>query len=391
MRMNQDASKARLGAGRKAGIVGIVCNILLFIIKITTGILTGSMSIVADAINNLSDAGSSVFVLVGYVLSARPADKEHPYGHARAEYLCGLFISIIVCILGIELLRSSAEQLFTGGSGAAFSPISIAVMSATVAVKGGMALYYHIIARRIGSQALRASAVDSIGDMCATGAVVAAMFLSKITGPLTDAVLGCIISIYILVLGIKLTKEASGTLMGTAPDKEFTAQIIRRIREYDGVLGIHDLVIHSYGANRYFVSVHVEVDAEEDVMESHDLIDNIEEAFRREEGIHMVIHMDPIQYKDAHVNEIRARVAGIIEQISSEYSSPISMHDFRVVSGITHSNLIFDVAVTDDFPVKDEVLCSELQGEIKKIDSAYNAVITVDREYSSNRFGSKMD
>ena len=389
--MNQDASKARLGAGRKAGIVGIVCNILLFIIKITTGILTSSMSIVADAINNLSDAGSSVFVLVGYVLSARPADKEHPYGHARAEYLCGLFISIIVCVLGIELLRSSVEQLFTGGSGAAFSPVSIVVMSATVAVKGGMALYYHIIARRIGSQALRASAADSIGDMCATGAVVAAMFLSKITGPLTDAVLGCVISIYILILGIKLTKEASGTLMGTAPDKEFTAQIIRRIREYDGVLGIHDLVIHSYGANRYFVSVHVEVDAEENVMESHDLIDNIEEDFRREKGIHMVIHMDPVQYKDAHVNEIRARVAGIIEQISSEYSSPISMHDFRIVSGITHSNLIFDVAVTNDFPVKDEILCTELQGEIKKIDSAYNAVITVDREYSSNRFGSKMD
>ena len=389
--MNQDASKARLGAGRKAGIVGIVCNILLFIIKITTGILTSSMSIVADAINNLSDAGSSVFVLVGYVLSARPADKEHPYGHARAEYLCGLFISIIVCVLGIELLRSSVEQLFTGGSGAAFSTVSIVVMSATVAVKGGMALYYHIIARRIGSQALRASAADSIGDMCATGAVVAAMFLSKITGPLTDAVLGCVISIYILILGIKLTKEASGTLMGTAPDKEFTAQIIRRIREYDGVLGIHDLVIHSYGANRYFVSVHVEVDAEENVMESHDLIDNIEEDFRREKGIHMVIHMDPVQYKDAHVNEIRARVAGIIEQISSEYSSPISMHDFRIVSGITHSNLIFDVAVTNDFPVKDEILCTELQGEIKKIDSAYNAVITVDREYSSNRFGSKMD
>lgn len=389
--MNQNASKARLNAGRKAGIVGIICNLLLFTIKITTGIFTGSMSIVADAINNLSDAGSSVFVFVGYVLSARPADKEHPYGHARAEYLCGLFISVIVCILGFELLRSSAEQLFTGGSSVAFSPVSIAVMSATVAIKGGMALYYHVTARRIGSQALRASAVDSIGDMCATGAVVAAMFLSKITGPLTDAVLGCIISIYILILGIKLTKEASGALMGTAPDKEFTAQIIRRIREYDGVLGIHDLVIHSYGANRYFVSVHVEVDAEENVMKSHDMIDNIEEDFRREEGIHMVIHMDPIQYKNAHVNEIRTRVYGIIEEIAAEYSSPISMHDFRIVSGITHSNLIFDIAVSNDLPINDETLCSELQGEIKKIDPSYNAVITVDREYSSNRFGSKID
>lgn len=389
--MQQETSKARLGAGRKAGIVGIVCNILLFIIKITTGLLSGSMSIVADAINNLSDAGSSVFVLVGYVLSARPADKEHPYGHARAEYLCGLFISIIVCVLGIELLRSSAEQLFAGGSEAIFSSISTIVMSATVVIKGGMALYYYVVARRIDSQALRASAIDSIGDMCATGAVVAAMLLSKITGPMTDAVLGCVIAVYILILGIKLTKEASDTLLGKAPDKEFTAQIIRKIRKYEGVLGIHDLVIHSYGANRYFVSVHVEVDAEEDVMRSHDLIDNIEEDFRRELGIHMVIHMDPIQYKDAHVNEIRARVSSIIGEMSSQYSSPISMHDFRIVSGVTHSNLIFDVAVTDDFPVKDEALCAELQGEVKKIDPSYNAVITVDREYSSSRFGSKME
>ena len=389
--MQQDTSKARLGAGRRAGIVGIVCNILLFIIKITTGLLSGSVSIVADAINNLSDAGSSIFVLVGYVLSARPADKEHPYGHARAEYLCGLFISIIVCVLGIELLRSSAEQLFTGGSEVVFRPVSIGIMGATVVIKGGMALYYHVVARRIDSQALRASAVDSIGDMCATGAVVVAMLLSKITGPMTDAVLGCIIAVYILILGIKLTKEASDTLLGKAPDKEFTAQIIRKIREYEGVLGIHDLVIHSYGANRYFVSVHVEVDAEEDVMQSHDLIDNIEEDFRRELGIHMVIHMDPIQYKDAHVNEIRTRIAGIIGQLSAQYSSPISMHDFRIVSGVTHSNLIFDVAVADDFPIKDEALCTELQREVKKIDPSYNAVITVDREYSSNRFGSKME
>ena len=389
--MDRDASRDRLGAGRRAGIVGILCNLVLFAIKIVTGVLSGSMSIIADAVNNLSDAGSSVFVLVGYVLSARPADKEHPYGHARAEYLCGLFISIIVCVLGIELLRSSVEQLFTGGSGAVFRPASIAVMCIAVGVKGGMALYYHVTARRIDSQALRASAVDSIGDMCATGAVVVAMFLSKFTGPLTDAVLGCGIAGYILILGIELTKEASDTLLGKAPDQNFTAQIVQKIREYDGVLGIHDLVIHSYGANRYFVSVHVEVDAEEDVMRAHDLIDNIEEDFRREQGIHMVIHMDPIQYKDAHVNEIRTRVAGIIEQMSAQYSSPVSMHDFRIVSGVTHSNLIFDVEVTDDFPVKDETLCGEIQREIKKIDPSYNSVITVDREYSSHRFGSKME
>lgn len=388
---NANAENARrLFVGRRAGIVGICANVLLFFIKIAVGAISGSVSVIADAVNNLSDAGSSVFVLVGYALSGKPADKEHPYGHARMEYLCGLFISVIITVLGIELLRDSVSGLFSGGSGARFSAISVAVMILTMAVKGAMALFYRHQAIKIDSQALRASAVDSLGDIFATGAVVAGMILSRFTGPLTDSVFGCAIAVYITVMGIKLVKEASDTLIGKAPDAEFTADIAAKIQSYSGVKGIHDLLVHSYGAARCFVSAHVEVDADVDIMESHDIIDNIENDFRRTLGIDLVIHMDPIQLSDPKVGELHSRLDTIIRNMAKEYSSPISMHDFRVVFGTTHSNIIFDTAVTDEFPLSNAELCEKLQEKIRALDHTYNAVITVDRDYTTDRFGEKM-
>lgn len=383
-------NNARLAVGRRAGIVGICANVLLFAFKLFVGLLTSSVAIVADAVNNLSDAGSSVFVLVGYAMSGKPADKKHPYGHARIEYLCGLFISVIITVLGIELLRSGVQQLFSGTGGAQFGKLTFIVMGVAVAVKLIMALFYRLSAKKIDSQALRASSVDSMGDAAASMAVMAGMLLSKYTGPLTDAVLGCAIAVYIIVMGIKLVYEASDTLIGKAPDADFVAGIAEKIRSYDGVIGIHDLVVHSYGAGRCFVSAHVEVDAERDIMQSHDLVDNIEDDFRRERGIQLVIHMDPVQCSDPRVSAVKAQTADILSQISAEYSSPASMHDFRVVFGVTHSNLIFDVAVTDEFPLSDEKLCEVLNAEVKKLDPAYNAVITVDRDYCTERFGKKM-
>ena len=383
-------NEGRLGAGKFAGIVGIIVNIILFAVKVAIGTLTGSVSVIADAVNNLSDAGSSVFVTVGYHLSAKPADKKHPYGHARIEYLCGLFISVIITVLGVELMRDSVKDIIAGGGNAKFDTLSLIIMALTMAVKGGLAVYYGAVAKKIGSQSLKASAMDSVGDIFATGAVVVGMFISRYTGPLTDAILGCVIALYIIVMGIKLVYESSETLIGTAPDAEFVAKIAHEIKQYDGVKGIHDLVVHSYGADRYFISAHVEVDAAVDVMQSHDMIDNIENDFRKEKGIDLVIHMDPIQFSDERVNELRNRVSDIIFRMASEYSSPVSMHDFRVVFGVTHSNLIFDIAITGEFPLSDEKLCEEIDTEIKKIDSGYNTVITVDRDYSTNRFGEKM-
>ncbi|MBQ8915469.1 MAG: cation transporter [Clostridia bacterium] len=383
----ENTEKSRLKAGKAAGIVGICANILLFAVKVLIGIISGSISVVADAINNLSDAGSSVFVLVGYHLSGKPADREHPYGHARMEYLCGLFISVIITVLGIELARDSLSKLFSGGSGASFDLIAIVVMAVTMAGKAALAVYYGIVAKKIGSDVLRASAIDSIGDIFATGAVVAGMLLTPVTGPLTDAVLGALIALYIIILGIKLIKESSDTLIGKAPDRELVDDIVKKIRSYDGVLGIHDLVIHSYGAGRVFASVHVEVDAMGDIMVSHDLCDNIENDFRSEGIVELVIHMDPVQHSDPAVCALKGQVADIIGHISAEQGSPVSMHDFRVVFGVTHSNLIFDVAVTDEFPISDRELCLAIESEVKKLDPTYNTVITVDRDYTTNRFG----
>lgn len=389
MHSNDEAAR-RLKIGRRAGIIGICANILLFVMKIATGIVSGSVAVIADAINNLSDAGSSVFVFVGYILSSKPADKEHPYGHARMEHLCGLFISVIITVLGIEMLRDSISGIIEGGSGATFSVLSISVMVMTMAVKGAMALYYHYQAVKIDSQALRASAIDSLGDIFATAAVVVGMIISPFTGRYTDSVLGCIIAVYIIVMGIKLVREASNTIIGTAPDAEFISDIAAKIRAYPGVCGIHDLLVHSYGAARCFVSVHVEVDADIDVMQTHDMIDNIENDFRLERGIDLVIHMDPIQLSDPKVGKLYDAVVEIVSEISKKYSSSVSMHDFRVVFGTTHSNLIFDVAIDDEFPLTNTELCSELSENIKGLDPTYNTVITVDRDYTTARFGERM-
>ena len=386
----ENIKEKRLRTGKLAGIVGIAANILLFAVKVIIGIFTGSIAAVADAINNLSDAGSSVFVLVGYHLSGKPADKEHPYGHARMEYLCGLFISVIITVLGIELLRDSAAKLFGGGSVTEFSLIAIITMAVTMIGKAGLAIFNFIMAKKIDSDTLKATAIDSIGDIFATGAVVAGMLLTPVTGKYTDAVLGAAIAVYIIVLGIKLVRESSDTLLGKAPDKELVADIVSKIRSYEGVLGIHDLVIHSYGAGKVFASVHVEVDADGDVMVSHDLCDNIENDFRDGGVVDLVIHMDPVQHSDPKVNALRAEISEILSHIASECGSPASMHDFRAVFGVTHSNLIFDVAITDDFPLSDRELCDRLEGEIKKLSPIYNTVITVDRDYTSNRFGEKV-
>ena len=380
-------SHYRAKIGRNAGIIGIGVNILLFMIKLTAGILSGSVSIIADAVNNLTDAGSSILVMVGYIISAKPADHEHPYGHARMEYICGLFISVIVTVLGIELLRSSAESIFEGGSGAEYSIFSIVIMLTSVAAKALLALFYRRTAKKINSETLYASAADSIGDICATSAVIFGIILTPYLGKATDGIFGAAVAIYILVMGIKLIKEASDTLLGKAPDITLVKKIVDKLNSYDGVVGIHDLVIHSYGVNNYYVTVHVEVDADRNVMESHDMIDNIEVDFKEQMGIQLVVHMDPVSLHDDRVNALHLKLGEIIDCISSEYSSPMSMHDFRVVFGAPHSNLIFDIAVSDEVPLSNDEIVRLLREEItKKLGAEYVPVITIDRDYTATRY-----
>ncbi len=378
--------KERNDIGRRAGAVGIGVNLILFTAKLVAGILSGSVSIIADAINNLTDAASSVIVIVGYFFAGKPADKKHPYGHARSEYLSTLFISIIVTVLGVELFRSSISSI-AGGETAEYGVLSVAIMIASIAVKGFLAVFYRVTGKKISSASLAASAADSIGDIAATGAVLLGMVLSPTTGRATDGVLGCIIAAYIFIMGLKMTKEASDTLLGKAPDRTLVFSVIEKIRSYDGVLGIHDLVLHNYGEGRFFASVHLEMDAERDIMESHDIIDNIENDFAHDMGIRLVIHLDPVYTNDERLNSLKSSVREIIDEISSELSTPISMHDFRAVFGITHTNLIFDIVVENELPVAEDEIIGLIRGRIKKLDETYCAVITMDRDYTSTVFG----
>lgn len=379
--------ETRTKVGRNAGIVGIAVNLLLFAVKLIAGILSASVSVIADAVNNLTDAASSILVLIGYLISAKPADREHPYGHARMEYLCGLFISILVTFLGFELFRSSFNTARNPGEAEGYSVVALCIMVVSVAVKGFLALFYHTVGKRIDSQTLRASAMDSIGDVCATLAVIAGMLLTPVIGPASDGIFGCIVAAYIFVMGIKLIMDSSNTLLGTAPDIELVKKIVSRLKSYNGVLGIHDLVIHNYGADQYFVSVHVEMDAEQNILECHDIIDNIEADFRHDMGIQLVIHLDPIALNDEQTNDLKNKVREVVDEISAEFSSPISFHDFRAVFGVTHTNLIFDIALAHEFPLSNEELVTMLREDIKKkFSEDYNAVITIDRDYMTKRY-----
>lgn len=383
MEKTEFSPEERNKIGRRAGIVGIAVNILLFSVKLFAGIISASVSIMADAFNNLSDACSSIILMVGYILSAKPSDREHPYGHARFEYISSLIISLIVTFLGFELLKSSIESLISGSDNADFKPITIVIMVLSVAAKISLALFYRAKGNKISSQSLKASAVDSIGDVVSTSVVIAGIFLCPVFGPWVDGALGCLIAAYIMLMGVKLIKESSDTLLGQPPNPELVDDMVKKISSYDGVLGVHDLMVHNYGEGRIFASVHVEMDAYADALDSHDRIDNIENEFRDELGIELVIHYDPIDTKNEKLTHLKESVKSITEKLSEEYSTSISMHDFRGVFGPTHSNLIFDVVVTDTLPISEDDLCKRIKKEVRKLSKTYNAVIKIDKDYTS--------
>ena len=383
---NPSDPKVRVRVGRFAGFMGIISNVLLFGIKIVFGAIFGSISIIADSLNNLSDAGSNVLTVVGYTMTGKPADKDHPYGHERMEYLCSLFISVVIIFLGVEMMTSSVDKFINKPEALEkYSLVSIIVIASTVIIKALIAIVYARLGKHIGSSSLKASAIDSISDVFTTAAVVVGMVLTPYTGPYTDAVIGLAISVYIIVMGIKLVKESANILIGVAPDTEFVHSIIKRIKEYDGVLGIHDLVVHSYGENKSFVTVHVEVDSDESILISHELVDGIEADFLKD-NINLVIHMDPVCISDPETNELRALCERVISDIAKENSSPVSMHDFRIVKGTVCTKLLFDISVSNDMPLTDERLCHEVSEALKKVNPLFEIILTVDRDYFSSRF-----
>lgn len=365
--------------GKLAGIVGIISNIILFIIKFTVGILFKSISVTADAVNNLSDAGSSIITLIGFKLSGKPADAKHPYGHARMEYITGLVVSFIIILLGVELTKTSFDKVLHPEE-SVFSYLTIFVLIISVLMKLWQGMFNKKVGKTIHSTAIEATAADSINDVVATSAVLLSTIIAKWTGIHLDGYMGVLVAVFILVSGVKMIGETINPLLGMAPDQEMVDHINQKIMSYDTVLGIHDLVVHNYGPQRCFASVHVEVPASQDILISHDIIDNIERDFAKDMDIHLVVHLDPIVTDDETTNLLKAQVKHIVKDISPD----LSIHDFRAVIGVSHTNLIFDVCVPFSVKMSDVEITGMISRKVKEIDPTYYTVIVVDRSYTGS-------
>ncbi|MBQ7975807.1 MAG: cation transporter [Clostridia bacterium] len=368
----------RSAYGKLAGLVGIVCNTLLFILKIIIGTISGSVSITADAANNLSDASSSIISLLGFKLAEKPADTEHPYGHGRYEYLSALTIAVFIIVIGIELFRSGIDKIINPEK-VSFSFALIAVLGISILLKLWMMFFNRYTGRAINSKSILATAADSRNDVITTSAVLASSLISHYTDFELDGFAGVGIAIFILVSGVGLIKDTINPMLGSAPEPSYVQHIAAKILSYPGVLGLHDLMIHDYGPCRKFASVHVEMAAEEDPIESHDLIDNIETDFLKDENLHLIVHYDPILTKDPLTNDIRKQIENTVHGISQF----LSIHDLRIVPGTTHTNLVFDCISPYEAGFEDKELKEEICRRVKELNPKYNCVITIDKSYVS--------
>ena len=369
-------TNSRTAAGRRAGAVGIVTNALLFAMKLAVGTLAGSVSITADALNNLSDASSSVVTLLGFKLAEKPADEDHPYGHARYEYLSGLAVAVMILFIGFELAKSSVEKIFNPQA-VNFTWITAGVLVASMAVKLWLSFYNRRLGKRIQSDTLLAAAADSRNDVIATGAVLLSGLIEKFTGLGIDGFMGLGVAVFILYSGIGLAKDTISPLLGEAADPELREQILDRIRSEPRVLGYHDLMVHDYGPGRRFASVHVEMDRREDPLLCHELIDNLERECFESHSIHLVIHYDPVVTDDPELDRMKALVCDHLSQIDQR----LAVHDFRMVEGSGHTNLIFDIALPADMTGKEKEIKTRLDQQLNQnAPTKYYTVITFDPE-----------
>ena len=338
----QDAS-VRQAYGMLGGGLGIACNLILFLAKLIAGIMTGAISIMADAFNNLSDAGSSIVTLIGFKLAGKPADKEHPFGHGRMEYLAGLFISAAIMLVGWQLGTSSIDKILHPEE-VTYGMLSIIILIGSVLVKFWMASYNRYLGNKIQSATMKATAMDSLSDCIATTAVLLSIAIGYFTDLQVDGIAGLIVSIFIFIAGINAMKDTVQPLLGQAPDAEFVKGIERVVMSHSAIVGIHDMMVHDYGPGRVMVSLHAEIPVEMDFMEAHDIIDDIEMDIKNEFQCDITIHMDPVVLEDEKTNQMRERVKGIVESVEND----LTMHDFRMTTGPLRTNLIFDVVVPYD-------------------------------------------
>lgn len=375
---NTSDINVRENYGKLAGAVGLVSNTVISAAKIIIGIITSSIAVIADGINNLTDAASSLVTLVGFKLSAMPEDKEHPYGHARIEYLAGLIVSIIILFAGFSLGKSSIEKILNPQQ-TYFSYVTVIILAAAILVKIWQAYFNYSTGKKIDSATIKATAADSRNDVIATSMVLISVIVYRFTGIDLDGILGLAVAVFIIISGISLIKETSSPLLGEAPDKELIDNIARYVLSYDGVLGIHDLVVHNYGPGKIFASIHIEVDADTDIMDSHDLVDTIEKKVGEKTGIHFVAHMDPIKLDDPVIQKVHDPICLCV----SKFTGLRHVHDMRCVPGRTHTNIIFDIIVDADCHTSEDEIFDAVDKTVKEIDPTYNVVITFDKAYTN--------
>ena len=376
-RAMQDA-KVRQSYGHLLGVVGIVNNLLLFIFKFVAGLLTNSVSITADAINNLSDAGSSIISLISFKLSSIPADEKHPFGHARFECIASMVVACFILMLGFDIITSGITKIFHPEA-IVFSWVSIIILSLSILVKLWMYRYNKKYGNLLQSTLLEATAADSLSDVFSTSAVLVSMLISNVIHFNLDGYIGVVVGVLVLLAGLDIIKKALNEILGQAPSKELVKQIRSIIMRHEDILGYHDLMIHDYGAHNTFASVHVEVDCCEDILKSHDLIDNIERDIKEELGIEMVIHMDPVDIHDEETNKMR----NITNIMLKALDPKLSMHDFRVVPGKSHTNMIFDVVVPFQVNLTNQEILDYLSEQLSFEDHTYYLVVTFDRAYTT--------
>ena len=369
--------KVRQAYGTLCGAVGILLNIILFAGKFMAGTLSHSIAITADAFNNLSDAGSSIITLIGFRMAGQKPDSDHPFGHGRIEYISGLLVSIIIILMAYELFETSIQKIFMPEP-LTFSPLIIAILMVSILVKCYMSFYNRKIGHRINSSAMLATAKDSLSDTISTLVVLIATLVSHFTNIQIDAYCGVLVALFIFYAGYSAAKDTISPLLGQAPDPEFVQQINDIVMSYEGVIGLHDLIVHNYGPGRILISLHAEVPADGDILTMHDMIDLIEHHLRSSLHCEAVIHMDPVCIGDAETDRLKELVLGYIHDIDEV----ITMHDFRIVKGPTHTNVIFDIVVPYKYQYSDQELINMISTRILEENPYHFAVIEVDKKYA---------
>ncbi len=378
---NIENEKVRTAYGVLSSIVGICCNVLLFAVKVVIGTILGSIAVVADAFNNLSDAFSSIISFVGVKLASRPADKEHPFGHGRYEYIAAFIVACLVIEVGFTFIKSAADKILHPEA-VTFSTISVIILCLSILVKLWLGLFNRKLGNRINSSVMKATSADALGDVLTTAATIVSLLIYRILGWNVDGIVGLLVAVVVVFAGINIAKDTIRPLLGERPDPEIYKMLEEKVEAYDGIVGTHDLIIHNYGPTRSMATIHAEVSNKEDIETSHELIDKIEREVTKETGIFLVIHMDPVDVEDPFVIEWRERVYKLIREMDAN----ISAHDFRMVKGKEQINLIFDIVVPYDYNIeKTHQFIIDLEARIRQIDSRCQCVITIDHSFGDTQ------